>query len=509
MHRVLFLLFLIPSFLIDAQYSELHVKEDYDRHTKLLLERYKPCVLGTQNDHTVFGDGMSHILDGFLTMYETTGDKDYLYKYLTNSICMLENRHDVAGISSEPRWGNITYEEGNILGAFARGVHFLKKEYPELLDDSLFHFPVLTENAFGVTFNTFGQFAEWLQKQTIHSLDWLIQQGFWNDSFGFMNSPDAGQALIINMQVGFSRAVLFLALSTQREDYLNKAKRIAELCKGTIAFTDCQSRKKYKAPVFQVNEANAYWWYHAGWRVKPCKSNTFRSKRKSPFGYVSTYTEFMEDMSHGAVVMYLPLNYYKHWDRRVFDSTDMIRFRRTFTENLYDDNGGFYTGINGKDTIVSDNRCSECPHHFYAMQSLMYAPYALFDSWEPQEKSVYEIIREFYSKEVSEKRELPAGYCCGMNKGHAEFVREHWKREKAHVILGARTIVYNQDFIFTGLLQIAPLHPFATAYAEPIGKPDTFTVTEGNTVRFVANEIHISCETEFRAGCEIEIVPSD
>jgi hypothetical protein len=496
--------FLVYS-LAFGQDSTLHLKEDYDRYNKFLVDRYKPCTIGTANDHTVFGDGMSHILDGYFTMYETTGDKDYLYRFMTQSICMLENRHDVASVSSEPRWGDITYEEGYILGAFARGVHFFFIEHPELLNDTLYPFEPFRENGLNVTLHSVREYATWLLEQTKVSFDWLIQQGYWNDQLGFLGAPKANQALIINMQVGFARCAFFLGQVTKTSRYMQMADRIGSLCKGEVRFTDPKKNAVYSAPVFQLNKNQAYWWYHMGWRVKPVRPPLFRRKKNTVYGSVTTYTDFIEDMSHGAVVLYLPWMYYRYSKTSPFDSLDMQRFRRTFTHNLNDESGQFFNAVDGTNGPISDNYCTSCAPNYHAMKSLMYAPFAVFDKNDSKDIDVYPLIESFYKKEVAGLSELPKGYCCGMNKGHAELVGQQWNREIIDVRLGPRFLVYDQDFMVSGTLFIQPESQEMFPFAEPLNTEKTFEVKAGVKAVLQAKEIQLFPGVELKAGAEVEV----
>jgi hypothetical protein len=488
-----------------SQDTTLHIKEDYDRYNKLLVDRYRPCTIGTANDHTVFGDGMSHILDGYFTMYETTGDKDYLYRFMTQSICMLENRHDVAGISTEPLWGDITYEEGYILGAFSRGVHFFFNEHPELLNDTLYPFEPFRKNAFNVTLHSVREYASWLLEQTKVSFDWLIQHGYWNNQQGFLGAPNANQALIINMQVGFARCAFFLGQVTQNRKYIDMADKIGSLCKGEVQFTDPKKNTVYRAPVFQLNKNEAYWWYHMGWRVKPLRPPFFRRKKNTVYGSLATHTDFIEDMSHGAVVLYLPWMYYRYSNTSPFDSLDMQRFRRTFTHNLNDESGQFFNAVNGTDGPISDNYCTSCAHNYHAMKSLMYAPFAVFDKNDSKDIDVYPLIESFYKKEVAGLYELPKGYCCGMNKGHAELVAQQWSREIIDLRLGPRLLVYNQDFKVTGSLFIQPESPKMFPFAEPLNTEKTFEVKAGVKAIFQAKEVQLLPGIELQEGAEVEV----
>ena len=116
----------LPFSFLSQMYSSLQTKEEYDLFNNSEVNRFKPCLVSPENDQNNFGDGMAYMLEGYITMYKTTGDKGYLYKFLIQSLCIMENRHDIAGVNSDPRWSDAMYHDGNIIGSMAHFVHFIK-----------------------------------------------------------------------------------------------------------------------------------------------------------------------------------------------------------------------------------------------------------------------------------------------------------------------------------------------------------------------------------------------
>lgn len=502
-----FLVILVSCSFSQAQmYDSLSIKEDYDRLNARLVEIYNPCGISTDNDHTVFGDGMSHLMDGYITMYKTTGDKAYLYKFMLQSLCILENRHDLAGIGLEPRWGDLTYEDGYIVGVMAHFVHFIESEDTLLREMNVYPFPEIQGNAFGIKINTFGDFTAWLSSKVQETVDWFIANDQWSEAFGLKDYPNSNEAMVINKQIGFARALLYIGLTENNKEYLRKSKVITDLWQGNVSFHDFCARKRYNAPVFYLDKNDAYWWYHYGWTVHLDKCKKKRKGTHESPSY-NVYTTNYEDISHGAVVLYLPIDHFRHDPNSPFSLLDMQRFRNTFVKNIYDGKGGFYNTVKGNDGPISDNKCrKDCPHNYHEMKALMYMPYADFDYLAPNEMGVYSIIMDFYSSHVANKFSIPKGYCCGMNKGHAEVVQAQWQREKVNLTLMNRKVVYSQNFNAKNNLFIAPEKSVGKSYAEPIITEKEFTIEAGVTSELTAGkEIRIKAGTHFKPGSSVHI----
>lgn len=496
------LIFFALSNLVFSQFGDLKLKEDYDAYTQQLISNYKPCTLSTENDHTVFGDGMAYVLDGYLSMYESTRDKDYLYKFMMQSLCMMENRHDFSGISNEPRWGNLTYEEGNINGAFAKYIHFIKVKHKTLDTLKMYPFLEFSNNSFNTTFNTFGEYANWLSLRVDEALSWFIANGYWNDQWGFLDKPNTTSSLIINKHIGFARAVLFMGLCGNPE-YEAKSKLIESLFFKDVEFYDRHKLKRFKAPLFIKNDKGAYWWYHYGW-TDVRKKRKIRFKWSKGSSSIQKYTSFIEDISHGGIVALYPLDQWLNNPKTAFKEQVLSGFHKTFTQNIYDGKGGFYNAVNGTDNPISDNYCTTCPHNYHAMKSLIYAPYAAFDG-VLESDSIYPILMEYYQSYIDSSSGLPIGYCCGINYGHAELVKAQWSIEKFNLSLYNRYLVYDQDFTVKGGLVIEPEIATEISFSEPKTDNKTFIIASGVKSNFKASSINIKSGTQFKAGSSVHI----
>jgi hypothetical protein len=486
------------------QFGQLPLKEDYDRYTQQLVKNYKPCTISTEKDHTVFGDGMAYVLDGYLTMYETTQDKDYLFKFINQSACILENRHDLAGISNEPRWGDITYEEGNIIGTFSKFVHLVKIKDKALQSLKIHPLSSPINYSLDVGAETFGDYALWLQGKIEETLDWFIQNGYWNDQLGFLEEPFSSSSLIINKHIGFAKAVLFLSLSGE-DKYASYSNTIESLFFSQVQFYDRHVRKEYNEPLFLLNDKNAIWWYHFGW-TEVRKKRKIRFKKSKGTPSIEKYTSFYEDISHGAIVMSYPIIQWENNPITRFNQRDLIYFHRTFTQNIYDGKGGFFNAVNGEDNPISDNYCKECPHNYHALKSLMYAPYCSFDAIDSSTINVYDVLMKYYQKNVMQQAKLPSGYCCGINSGHAELVKFQWLNEEENLTIFNRFLVYEQDFNAEGSILIAPENAAGESYAEPIISDKKFIVDTGvKTTLSAGKSIQLKTGVHFKSGSNVNV----
>lgn len=501
-YKLLFIFAVIVQSVTLSQQEPLPIKEDYDRFNKELVRRYNPCGISLEKDQTVFGDGMSHILDGYFTMFETTGDKDYIYKFILQTLCILENRHDIAGISNDPIWGELTYEDGYIIGSMARVAYALRTT-DKLKDEPLYPFPGITENSFNVQFQSAGQFGQWLSKQLTVTLDWYISKGYWNEYTGFLELPSDTSGMVVNKQIGYARAALYIGLMDNREDLLDKAHRVAALYKEPVIFRDKWARKRYNAPMLLLNDKDAYWLYHYGWTI-PYRQKWWQLRPNPSF---KTYTYDYEDISHGAVVYYLPIDHLKLGITPFFDSIDFRRMRNTFVRNIYDGKNGFYNAMNGVDSPISDMKCTgNCPHNYHALKALMYSPFVPYDTCYPTEKGIYSILMDYYKAEILPSQSLPSGYCCGMNKGHAELVQQQWNKEKVNLVLGKRVLVYDQDFYAKGKLTIDPTSSEQSSYAEPSIEAPVWQVKPGVKTTIQSNyAVHLKPGVHFSPGSQVKV----
>lgn len=487
---LIFLFFSFPAAVFAQEYDTVCVKEDYDFYTEnIVFNGYKLCTLHPDKDWNTFGDGVSKIIDGYVDMYLATKDKAYLYKFMHQSLCIIENRNDLnpEATAKTPKWSestSSTYVDGYVIGSFARFVHLIKVLEPELRNVEMYQFEELNPDLYapntcncnytGKKFMTFGEYAEWLEDRTRETLDYFVKGGLWDYKSG-VQQP--GGELIINMQTGFARCLLFTGLSSGNKEYLRMADTIASLHKSQVIFSDKCTKQKYKAPVFRLNrENNSYWWYHQGWRIsyRECARSLFLKEPN-----FNVYTEYVEDVSHGTIVMAFPYEYYKYRNGSFFTATDMLRFRNTFVYNIYD-NGKYNIGVDGSNgTTYPESRYEAEQINTIKMTcALGFANWADFDftpiSSEPQ---VYNIVMNDYVKILHNQYEVPKWYGGQKSMGHAQIVAQHWKRETYNLSLFNRDMVYNQDFYAPGKIVIDPKYsrPKIAGSKNPYAHPKVFT----------------------------------
>lgn len=495
-------------------YQTIQTKEEYDLFNKFIVDvSYYPCTKDPNDDISAFGDGMSKVLEGYITLYKITKDKAYLYRYMIQSICIIDNRHDLNGINSEPRWGcsnccdnsECMYADGYIIAAMARFVYFIYEEDPELLEYQLFPFAEIEFR--GITFTTLKDYTDWLRTQTEVTLNWFIANGFWDNNLGFKNKPSNLIAAPLNYQVGFARALLFLGYSGNgNPDYQFKANKIADLLLNNhVSFIDLCEGIQYETHVFRKdNVNNSYWWYHNGWRIPTAYCGLLGTEGPS----YNLYTEFIEDISHGAVDTWLVMDYYDYLPGTPLITDDMIRFRNTFTKRIYDETSNvFRKAVNGQDSPVY-------PISSLDFAALNYMPLYKYDGADATaiEPNVYNVIMNFYITHVAGNTSLPASqyYEPGQsNKGHAEVVSAQWDKECVSLTLYNRHVVYDQDFTIKNILYVSPADATGDSYADPPISEKVFYNAPGISMTMTAgNAIELNPGFEGNHGFEAYIDPS-
>jgi len=516
--KILLLVLFYPGLAYSQVYDTLCIKEDYDFYAEnLVFNNYKLCSVHPDKDWNIFGDGVSKILDGYIDVYLATNDKAYLYKFVHQSLCIIENRNDLnpEAAAKTPKWTETTsstYTDGYIIGTFSRFVHLVKILEPELMKMELYPFeelnPELYEpntcncNYTGISFKTLGEYVQWLEDRDRETLDYFVYGGLWNDKKGVMQ--ESGD-LIINMQTGFARCLLYTGISAGNKEYLRMADTIAALYKSRVVFTDRCTRQKYNAPVLRYNsDKNSYWWYHAGWSL------SYRECAKSFFIKVpnhKAYTEYIEDINHGTIVMLYPYEYYKYGKGKYFNATDMIRFMNTFKNNIYD-NGKYNIGVDGS-TGKTYTEARYTPEQVLTIRetcAIGFSNWADFDADVlTQTPTVYDIIMTDYVKLLASKPAVPKFYAGQKCMGHAQLVAQQWKRETVNLTLFNRNMVYDQTFSVPGTLTINPKYnrPQINSSKQPFAHPKKFT-DGGKYDRFVVDS---GVNVVFTAGKSIRIKP--
>jgi hypothetical protein len=136
----------------------------------------------------------------------------------------------------------------------------------------------------------------------------------------------------------------------------------------------------------------------------------------------------------------------------------------------------------------------------------MYSPFIPYDTCYPTEKGIYDILMDYYKTEISPSPSLPSGYCCGMNKGHAELVQQQWNKEPVNLVLGKRVLVYDQDFYVKGKLTIDPTSSEQSSYAEPSIEEPVWQVKPGVKTTIKSNDaVHLKPGVHFSSGSQVKV----
>lgn len=483
---------------------------------------------------STYGDGTAFVLESYLHMYETTGDLAYLFKFINRAICIQEHRWDELGISpswiyqiqgydfNAPRWSTHIYQDGDVMAALGHFVHMVQIEQSDLDATPLPQFPgtPITSNSFD-TWTTVGEFAEWLRVRTEQTLDWYVwSPGYWIDDdlcFATESSPGSNaRAGHLNFQSGIGTALYYLGEAAPNSTYLSMAAAIADRYFSIIndeaecyqLFGTWYHNSQSERYVTEFDNG-AYQWTHFGWRRETCTER----HGSEPNDY--------EDISH-AVTDFLMLR--ATHDREIpsggpvyFNGTDMLRFRNTFTQNVYAGNDGdgcpqFHASVSGDDDIAyrpSYNGVGTLNRSSLAWMWLQ----AFDDMGSPP--NVYDMVMDYYACRI-----MP--YSNGIQGsveqyGLADVVAAQWQRECFDLTLFNRDVVYDQNFAAKRDLVIDPSAGPGASFADPMINEARFTVNPGVHVEMHAGSsielkpgFHASHGSEFHGsidplGCEMEV----
>lgn len=492
-----------------SQLSTLPTKERFDAFNTSKLSIYNPCGLQPSEDGNVYGDGVAYILDALVQQYITTKDKGYLYRFVETSLCIMRNRHDLSSYGNTPRWSDLMYHDGYIIGSLSRFVYLVRVEEPQLLTTPVYQFSFIASNPFNIPFATFGQFTSWLGLRVNETLDWYLYGGYWDGNLGMLEFPGDPTAAHMNLQVGFARAFLFMGYSDPNFDYQQCSQTIASLFKSMVFFQDRCEVTSYNVPVLIPSSNNSYVWYTTGWKVpeRDCFDGLLFVPRFNEPHY-SGYIEFLEDISHGAVDLFYALDCYHFQPGTPFTQSDMIRFRNTFAKNIYDGNGAFFNSVWGLDNPIYNTNCAPCPHNFLAIASMNYMPFHAFDGADNTSTApdVYDIVIQYYAANIDSFSTLPVGYDGLHNRGHAEVVAAQWERECVDLTLFNRNVVYNQDFWSKNILTIDPAAGPGASFADPIITTPEFTVESTVTSNIYApQKVILKPGTKLKNGSHVRV----
>ena len=517
-----------PFIYATGQNNPYPIKEYYDKLYP--TSDYSPANID-YTDCSKVGNSLSWILSSLLRMYETTGDKAYLIKFINHSIQIQNNRRDILTSGDDPVWVRTTddlcdgqqddaepaYFNSLLIYPMSEFVNMVINEPGHTLYNTNLPLQLINNLPSSPTILGYGDFANWLGKKVEETIIFM-NYNYWDDSFGIKNhngddcfsgsNRTCGTAM--NMNSPYGCALLFMGLANtnfgygnNRADYLYKAQLVASFYKGVIDIVDgCNGNLSYtNYPVIRLmsNENDSYFWYHAGWGLVKefCVLHPFVPQPK-----VTGYLEFVEDVSHGAMDLWFIKACYEAqfapdiYSQPYFTDTEMARFRNTFTKNIYytDINGGhFHNCVNGTDDQFADNTCApNCPTDLMYGEALDWMPLYKFDGGTTP--NVYDILVQ-HTTGLIDNSPTTENLTGGQSfLGLSEVVKAQWDKECVNLTLYNRDVVYDQDFIVKNNLIVAPeleddFHvQDANSFAEPIITDNTFIVESGTTVNMVAGE---------------------
>ncbi len=538
MKIIIAMIFSWPIFISSGQ---VPLKNHYDN----LYPNYFSSIQISNDPQNCYNIGNinSWNLIGLLNMFETNKDKAYLVKFINLVLIIQKNRHDTRGTGSEPLWVNKNddlcdlvdhdpdseplYFNSMLLFSMAKYVYIVHKE-PSL---SLYSSPLPSGQNNSVTLIsqnlldqfqvnpsiiTFGDFAKWLGKRVEQSILFILNN-YWDDNFGIKGHireecNEGGKrtcGTAMNFNSPFAAALLLMGETNSdfghgnlRSIHLAKSQIIAGLHKSSINLIDgCNCNLSgcatYNHPVLRLmnNNNNSYFWFHSGWGIvkENCVLHPFNPQPK-----ISNYTEFVEDVSHGAMDLWFVRACYEaqlapcNNCTPYFTLTEMERFRNTLTKNIYytDNTGGhFHNAVNGANNQIANSNCTQnCPPDLFWGEVLDWMPLYKFDN--SSSPKVYDILM---NHTIGLIQNPTTRFLSGAQSylGFSEVVKAQWDKECVDLSMRNRKLVYDQDFTIKGRLVIDPSVPntllnSTASFADPIINTPDFTIEPGVTCNMKA-----------------------
>lgn len=524
--NILFVLLLSSIAVIGQGFPNVKVKEFYDANLEIVMPSSTMESLNVEQENgDAIGDGYSKYISSLTKMYESTGDKGYLVKFVKNSFIVQNMRKDHRSSPGDPVWsdlqGDHMYHDGYILKALAEFVYMVRN------NSNLFNTALPTAASLGISSQyypssslitpygfgyTYGGYAKWLGDQVGLTLDWFSNNGYWDATRGMINPAD-NRTIAINMQAGFAVAFYYMGACDPNTYYQAKANSLANFYMASVIDMEdnCNCIDYGPFPVFRLmaNNNNSYFWFDDGWAV-PTDNCALSSC--PPYFDVHTqdvpdYLEFPEDASHAVPDLWVPLAYMRFSPTSgYFDTDDMIRWRNTFTKNIYD-NGNFHNNCIGTETCYTNGCGGSINDLKYAAFS--YMPFYQWDGadWTATEPNTYDIVMDLFVSDIeSNGNDLPAGFNHPYFSGIADVVTAQWYLDCVNLTLYNRKVNYAQDFIAKNKLIVSPeasddFHQTnGNSFAEPIIPYNQFMIESGAVVNLVAGEA-----VELHAGFEAKL----
>jgi hypothetical protein len=314
---------LVITILLVLKYSIAQVphptKEQYDYlHSKQMINSYQGVVNHIYSNNPLsgyaYGESMGYMLESYLNMYETTGDKAYLIKFINETLRIMAWRNTTYRFSLVGS-GNV-YMDGLLLWPMAHFANLV------LYQHSYLQSVVIPSNLVNIQTSTFspnilpsqsvytyGYIAHWLIQKQVETIDAVNTYHWIGNTKGYKKESDDNFPMEINMQAGFGGALLYLGQLSSNvsaysglNSYLTKGAALARLYKSNIYLPDkCNCIPQpyiYNEPLLRLESNNSYWWYHRGWRIvkRDCENFCFPYFHFNQPNYPE-YVQFVEDIS--------------------------------------------------------------------------------------------------------------------------------------------------------------------------------------------------------------------
>jgi len=249
----------------------------------------------------------SYVMRSYLLMYQTTGDKQYLVKYVVFADSVLARRDSVIGKADFrglklPGWSS-NHFDANITMHYAMATGMIATPLAE--------FATLVKNnaalaGYNSKANTYLQAAK--DAVAIHNQP-ANSQNSYRDNNWFEDSTTLHLKTPVNMNMAYGTALLAIYEATGDKSYLDRGRKIANYFKQYLT----------------VNPStNGYYWKY--FPDSPTYGNVIEDLEHAPFA-----TEFVNIAYHNGI----------------FNATDMQRFANTATKTLAKSDGSVAERLNG------------------------------------------------------------------------------------------------------------------------------------------------------------------
>jgi len=300
---VVALLFLVPVQYVYAAPSATTLKNLFDqvdnqtkwRASSNAPDGYEICYID------------SYVMNAYLLMYQSTGDKQYLNKFISFADSVLARRDSVVGKTDFrglklPGWSSNHFDP-NIT------MHYVM--FTGMITTPLAQFATLVKSDaalanYRTKANTYLQAAK--DAVAIHDKP-ANSQYIYRDNNWIEDSTTLHLKTPVNMNVAYGSALLAIYEATEDKAYLDKGRKIANYFKQYLT----------------VNPTtNGYYWKY--------------------FPDSSSYGTVIEDLSHSTLGTQFA---YLAYQNGIFNATDMKRFANTATKTLAKSDGSIAERLNG------------------------------------------------------------------------------------------------------------------------------------------------------------------